>query len=303
MEHPKPPSPRGDRFLHGLDALSFRQATRAPAPLFVDEFDLPKRHEQEPGAAPDYALLWDDRLWMVELKTEQASHRPTQLPAYFELAAHHCPNVQIDLTYLSPAMPLVPPPVPAGMRFAHVSWHEVTPLVAEVWGNSDQPEPDVASKLLAALASIGGSWATWRPAQLTAAGRALPAPALARPAADRPDLLRAVLALAAATAHDGRQRAVDHPAADLEELQQLRLAARQAICSAQASAPLRRVLPWLWPPHRDQGSVTVPTHASTEPATTVQIRVSAPCEHLQSHPTQSHANPALNFELIPSFKR
>jgi hypothetical protein len=167
--------------------------------------------------------LWDDRLWMVELKTEQASHRPTQLPAYFELAAHHCPNVQIDLTYLSPAMPLVPPPVPAGMRFAHVSWHEVTLLVAEVWGNSDQPEPDVASKLLAALASIGGSWATWRPAQLTAAGRALPAPALARPAADRPDLLRAVLALAAATAHDGRQRAVDHPAADLEELQQLRL--------------------------------------------------------------------------------
>jgi hypothetical protein len=35
-------------------------------------------------------------------------------------------------------MPLVPPPVPAGMRFAHVTWDQVVPLVAEIWGGGDQ---------------------------------------------------------------------------------------------------------------------------------------------------------------------
>jgi hypothetical protein len=118
--------------------------------------------------------------------------------------------------------------------------------VAAVWGDSDQHEQHVASVLMAALASIGGGWATWRAERLTTDGRAATTPEQNGPSLDQPELLRAALAVATATAQDGRQRALDSPAADLHELQQLRLAVRQAICSATASAPLRRVLPWLW---------------------------------------------------------
>ncbi|SRR6266511_23081 len=122
------PSEQGTRFLRGLDALSFGRAIWDERPLFVDEFDLPKRHEWEAGNAPDYALLWDDRVWMVELKTEKASHRPAQLPGYFELADHHYPTSRIDLTYLTPSMPLTPPPIRPRMRFAHVTWEQVVPI-------------------------------------------------------------------------------------------------------------------------------------------------------------------------------
>jgi hypothetical protein len=256
---PSRPSPRGLRFLQALDRLSFGQAAWATAPQFVDEFDLPKRHEQEPGAAPDYALVWDRRLWMVELKTERASHRPTQLPLYFELAAHHYPRARIDLTYLTPTMALAPPPTAAGMRFAQLDWTQVAPLVAQLWGDSDPAERAAADMMLAALASIGDSWANWRANQLTTAGRATPDPAAAEPAADPADLLQAALAVAACTAADGHQRVVDDPAANLEALQQLRLAVRQAICSTPADAPLRRVLPWLWSAATSSGRALTPS--------------------------------------------
>lgn len=96
------PSKHGTRFLQALDALSFGAAAWDGQPLFVDEFDLPNRHEEEAGCAPDYGLLWKDRLWMVELKTERASHRPAQLPGYLELAAYHYPSCRIDLTLPDP---------------------------------------------------------------------------------------------------------------------------------------------------------------------------------------------------------
>jgi hypothetical protein len=238
------PSEQGTRFLQALDVLSFADAVWDGRPLFVDEFDLPKRHEEEAGCAPDYGLLWEDRLWMVELKTERASHRPAQLPSYFELAAYHHPSCGIDLTYLTPSMPLAPPSVQPGMRFAHISWGQVQPLVAETWGDGDEWERRVTAMLLAALESIGDSWTTWRAGQLTEGP--LTTPESVAGVVERPDMLEMALALAEATAEDGRQRAVDNPSADLEDLQELRLATRQAICGAPASTLIRHVLPWLW---------------------------------------------------------
>jgi hypothetical protein len=65
------------------------------------------------------------------------------------------------------------------------------------------------------------------------------------------DAVGAALALAEATARDGAQRALEFAAANLEELQQLRLGVRAAICAEPDGSPLRHVMPWLW------------THAST----------------------------------------
>jgi hypothetical protein len=254
------PSAQGTRFLQALDALSFGHANWEGQPLFVDEFDLPKRHEEEAGCAPDYGLLSKDRLWMVELKTERASHRPTQLPSYLQLGAHHYPTCRIDLTYLTPPMALTPPPAPPGMRFAHITWDQVVPLVAETWGG-DGWERRATAMLLAALDSIGGSWTSWRAEQLVEQHPATPEPVA--DVAERPDVVETALGLAETTARDGRQRAIDHPSADLEDLQQLRLAVRQAICAAPSGAPIRHVLPWLWNAATSTGAALTPTGQDT----------------------------------------
>jgi hypothetical protein len=74
------PSAAGVAFLRALDELCFGQPGK-PAAVFVDELDLQRRHEDERGGAPDQAVLWDDRLWLIELKTEPRSHRRDQLPS------------------------------------------------------------------------------------------------------------------------------------------------------------------------------------------------------------------------------
>ena len=70
----------------------------------MDEFELLARHDGEKGGAPDYAVLWPERLWLIELKTEKGSHRATQIPSYFELGRHHHPGCSVDLLYVTPPM-------------------------------------------------------------------------------------------------------------------------------------------------------------------------------------------------------
>ena len=96
------PSRRGLAFLRAVDVLSYGESRLPGDAVFVDELDLPARHQHEPGGAPDYGVLASDRLWMIELKTDRASHRRGQIPTYFELAQHHHPGRSIDLTYLTP---------------------------------------------------------------------------------------------------------------------------------------------------------------------------------------------------------
>ncbi|MGW6497978.1 hypothetical protein [Nonomuraea angiospora] len=228
------PSPEGARFLRSLDELSFGRSEWNGQPLFVDEFELRPRHDDEQGGAPDYAVLCTERLWMIELKTESSSHRRDQLSGYYALAGHHYPSLTVDLTYLTPPLTFAPPTGGDGRRFAHVTWAQILPLLQDAWGQGTDVERHVLTTLLAALDSIGSNWSDWR-AQRVGTRR------------DEPPAVEVqAMALAEATAKDGRQRAVDHPAADLEELQRLRLTLRQAICASPGQSPLRHVQPWLW---------------------------------------------------------
>ena len=239
------PSPAGTRFLRELDALSFGAAGADPE-VFVDEFDMPRRHESERGCAPDYAVLWDDRLWMVELKTEKASHRPAQIPGYFELAQHYYPDRRIDLTYLTPAMPLSPPPLRERSRFSHVTWEQVAELIRQVWADGDEPQRRAVEALTDVLDGVGSSWPAWRETRLAVTD--LERDAAAHPQVDLPTAQAEALALALAqaTSRDGSQRALDRPFANLEELQGLRLSVREAIRAEPEGTPIRHVLPWLW---------------------------------------------------------
>lgn len=85
---PRPPSERGSRFLRLLDDAAHADGSRQTAEpeVFVDEFLLPKLEETAQNGWPDWAALWQDRIWIIELKTEAASHRDDQLPYYLRLA-------------------------------------------------------------------------------------------------------------------------------------------------------------------------------------------------------------------------
>ena len=232
-------SESGLAFLRELWALSGFSAWPGDQLLFVDEFELPRRHEREKGGAPDYGVLWDDRVWMIELKTEVASHRATQIPGYLDLARHHYPDASIDLTYLTPPMAYDFRTSGHAVRYAQVSWPQLAPVLRSVWSEPrDSGQREVVGGLRRAIDRMEEE----RPAEYLAAlrGGHLPEPAAAF------DPVEAALELAAATADDGVQRALDHDARDLEDLLQLRLQVREQLADSPAGSPLRTVMPWIW---------------------------------------------------------
>ena len=219
------PSPAGLAFLRALDELSFGAADVPDSATFVDELDLPRRTEEEPGCAPDYGVLTQDRLWIIELKTERGSHRSGQVESYFELGRHHHPELRIDLTYLTPGVSAVAAGAPSGSRLAQVTWEQVMPLVDGVWADATGSARDLYAALTEAVASIGTSWTMWRGKTVN-------------------DLTAKAARLARLTARDGQQRALDYAAGSLGELQDLRLAVRDEF--KRPESPLKTVTPWLW---------------------------------------------------------
>ena len=220
-----PPSEDGLTFLRALDELSFGTAEVPDTAEFVDELDLPRRHEDEPGCAPDYGVLMDGRLWIIELKTERGSDRHGQVETYFELGRHHHPELRIDLTYLTPGMAAVAAGAPSGSRLAQVTWEQVMPLVDGVWAGATGSTGELHDALAEAVASIGTSWTMWREKSLN-------------------DLTTKAARLARLTARDGQQRALDYAAGSLGELQDVRLAVRDEF--RRPGSPLGSVTPWLW---------------------------------------------------------
>ena len=219
------PSTAGLIFLRALDQLSFGTADVPETATFVDELDLPRRNEDEPGCAPDYGVLTPGRLWIIELKTERGSHRSGQVESYFELGRHHHPELRVDLTYLTPGMAAVAAGAPSGCRLAQVTWDQVMPLVDGVWSGATGSTHDLYDALSEAVASIGTSWTMWREKTLN-------------------DLTAKAARLARLTAQDGQQRALDYAAGSLGELQELRLAVRDEF--RRPGSPLGSVMPWLW---------------------------------------------------------
>lgn len=243
------PSTAGVAFLLALDALSFGQPSE-PAEVFVDELDLPRRHEDERGGAPDQAVLWDDRVWLIELKTEPGSYRRDQLPSYFDLGAHHFPAARVDITYLTPQMSVAAPDIVAPNRYAHVTWDAVADIVDLVWGRSSlADERSVSAMLLRVIATLGTPASAWREAVVedghrATAGASPPTPPPSETAATTSDTLDAAVAAARLTRDDGRQRAVNLEQSSLEALQDLRLHVRRRLFAepARLGAPPRDAL-------------------------------------------------------------
>ena len=88
---------------------------------------------------PDWAVLWPDRAWVIELKSG-GSHRDEQLPYYLLLAAAAHSSRRVDLTYITGPLTKPAPLLGVGQRYSHLQWTQVLPLVEHVWGTHGHPE-------------------------------------------------------------------------------------------------------------------------------------------------------------------
>jgi hypothetical protein len=235
-------SPRGTQYVRALHRRSF-DSTPGAELEFVDEFELPRRHDLEKAGWPDQAALWDGRLFVIELKTERRSHRRGQLEHYLDLCAHHYPKTPVDFLYLTPAMEVVTPRVVDGVRFEHTSWADVGQLIEDVWGSSPI---DVERR----TADVIGRW-------IEDIEAGTPPPPKRRPAFDvpegavavtSPDASELALDVAAEVQRTGRQGAVDVWPGSPEDLERLRLEIREAIEDGvvRDGVALTHVRPWLW---------------------------------------------------------
>jgi hypothetical protein len=247
------PSDLGATFLERLDLRSFGDHSRRAATAFVDELDLPKRHDDESGGAPDYAVVWEDRLWIIELKTEAASHRPGQIPMYFELGRHYYTDHHLDVTYLTPPISKAPPVLPEDTHYAHVTWDHVVGLIDATWGDAEPIHQRIAGVLIEALDGIGTPWRAWK-------GERVAVPVDEDSAYDA---TRDAVSLADEVAVSGTQRAIETTPSSLQDLQDLRLEIDKALRAQPDGSPLRRVRPWLWNANSSGGSALTSTGETT----------------------------------------
>ncbi len=253
LDAPYPPwnnarqvSPRGATFLADLDELSFGDHSRTTPTTFVDEFELLRRHENEKTGGPDWAIVWDDRLWMIELKTEAASHRPDQLPHYFDLAAHHHPSRHVDVAYLTPPLKHPIADAPPDTHLAHLTWSQVMPLVKQHWADGTDWDRSAVRTLDEVLAGIGTSWTAAKPGHVTSN-----------------EVVTEGLALASETAADGVQRAIDNRASGLDQLGRWRQRLDHELRALPGEDPRRYARPWAWSAQTSGGVALTPAGAET----------------------------------------
>lgn len=238
---PETPSERGLQFLNALVGAYF-EGLVLEDPSFVDEYEFPRRHDDERSGWPDQAVVTPDLLVLIELKTEIQSHRSDQLPHYLDLAAHHHhPDRHVALLYLTPPMEAAEPSLlPGGSRYGHATWGQVAPLIERRWAGSPvEWERTVADRLLWWLDAVE----TQHPPP---AREAVPQPVVEEePSEDDVDL---VLRKAADVQRTGRQTAVELWPGSPDLLDELRLRVRTRLRDGVTvnDVPIRNVLPWLW---------------------------------------------------------
>ena len=232
---------QGVAFLRDLHARSFGFGWPGDEFLFVDEFELPARTEAEKGGYPDYSVLWDDKVWLIELKTESGSHRRDQIPYYFELARHHHPHCDIDFTYLTGPGSKSGQAIESWERFSHVEWADLIDLINRHWPDPILPgQAEVVAGLEATIRGLDQPAKVWRETSADLYG-------VARPSLlPVPNPVDDALELADQVAADGEQRALEFRAASLDALHELRMAVRDELASAPEGSPRRHVGPWVW---------------------------------------------------------
>jgi hypothetical protein len=246
---PAHPTQRGTQLL----ATIARESPTGDPLAFFNEFELVRRRESEVSGWPDFATVSADKLVMIELKTEPASHRPGQLAHYADLAAHHHPALERRLIYVTP--PLSTSAVVDAIEFQHVYWTDVSRAISEIWSTAPDDERDLAEYLVDFLGALATPWKHPYPNDRAPKPRT-PAPSsivsldeTVSPSTDLHDV-------AAAVANDGKQRAVDISWEDPDDMERFRLDLRNQLIAAGSS-----VRPRTWRAATSGGTALTPMGA------------------------------------------
>lgn len=255
---PSQPSAQGIDFVRTMYEHCFGAPWPGDECTFVDEYELRGRSNAEKGGAPDWAVLWPDRAWLIELKSERASHRAAQIPMYFTLGRHHHPDCAIDITYLTPKMSAPHTTANPWERYAHLSWDDVIAMVRTAWPHpSSASEAAVVDGIIQAIEQLQLKPRAWREGVVgksdredhTSEAAAVPSQEATVESNDSrfdTDVIEQALALAKATGGDGKQRALDVRFDSLDSLLETRLLVRERISLEPSDASVRFVMVWRW---------------------------------------------------------
>jgi hypothetical protein len=216
------PSKSGANFLSCLHRIAFGKYLIKHL-TFIDELDLPAISVNEKGGAPDYAVKWDNHLWIIELKTESSSHRKDQLPLYLQLAHHHYSDCNIEILYLTPQMSRIDNNGPDQHQFKHLFWPDVLPIISEIWSKSLYQE----ERLLEATI------------QKEISKLEIPAKVFR----DTASIIREAFHQSAMVQKEGIQQAVEVKTSGLNEIHELRVRIRDALNRLNDK---NTVKPWIW---------------------------------------------------------
>lgn len=227
---------RGRQWLTDLIAIA---GLPAPSPRdemsFVNEFELPRRHDAETAGWPDYAVLYPGALLLIELKTEPGSHLPGQLTRYTNQSGHHHPDRQRALIYITPSLRANASldPVPT----THLLWPDVSDMLTAVWSDGPSDETRVLDYARDVISHLDERWIP-AGSQEKPGGNQEPVPGLTPgQAGDSAQLLE----LADRTAADGQQRAAEIEWTDPQRMENFRLRLRDELIAG--GSPVR---PWIW---------------------------------------------------------
>jgi len=143
---PHTPSAFGEDLVRLIDEQAFG-TSRPDRPELYWEFKLNKRPEDAQNGWPDNAFVWSDRLLMIEIKTEPGSVRDGQVSWYLQLGDVNHPGRQVDLLFLTRDPVAAPQDIPAGARYANLTWADLVETVRPLADLMDDADRSVVVEI------------------------------------------------------------------------------------------------------------------------------------------------------------
>ena len=129
-----PPTPEGVRFLAEVWSAAFGAGPGLHVSWAVNEYRMPVPPDLRGEIpftyrCPDLACgVGEDRVVIVELKTEPNSYDPGQITDYLRLAHRMHPEAHVDVILLATHRPGGSPTRSHNQRYAELTWAEVAPM-------------------------------------------------------------------------------------------------------------------------------------------------------------------------------
>lgn len=246
---PQSLSPKGRELLHRFHEEFDPQDARSPD--FYWEFNLGKLPDDKENGWPDLVALSDERVLVMELKTEAGSHRDGQVDWYMRLAAVRFFDRPIQLIYLTvDPVSADPSEIPEGATYRNLLWTDVADMIDIVWKDGNDEESWNARLFSGYLREITRQ--TQTPSKPAPSTKHQPPPQVMRTRSEpfSEDMIEELMAIyrlgAKHVLADGKQRALELTLDSLEEAKEIQRAITAQALLDPVDSPVHGVTLWVW---------------------------------------------------------